>query len=92
MGRKIHTPHFIVLSVVEPMHPTRLGVTVSRKVGNAVVRNRVKRLIKEFFRNNYGKLSESSCLSIIAKRGAGKLDQSAVNQELVVLLQHRDRQ
>ena len=92
MGRKVHTPHFIVLSVIEPMYPTRLGVTVSRKVGNAVVRNRLKRLIKEFFRNNYKGLATNSSLSIIAKRGAGKLDQFSVNQELVFLLQHRDRQ
>ena len=29
---------------------SRLGVTVSRRIGNAVVRNRVKRRVREFFR------------------------------------------
>jgi ribonuclease P protein component len=31
--------------------PARLGLIVSRKVGNSVVRNRVKRCVREFFRN-----------------------------------------
>lgn len=92
MGRKIHTPHFIVLTLHEPVHPCRLGVTVSRKVGNAVARNRVKRLVKEFFRNNYSRLSINLSVSIIAKRGAEKLNQFAVNHELEIVFQHRDRQ
>lgn len=30
--------------------PTRLGIVASRKLGNAVLRNRAKRLIRELFR------------------------------------------
>jgi ribonuclease P protein component len=32
--------------------PTRFGISVSRKFGKAVRRNRVKRIIREFLRNN----------------------------------------
>lgn len=90
MGRKLHTPHFIVLALEEPGCQTRLGITVSRKVGPAVIRNQVKRWVREFFRINYNNLSMHTSLSIIAKRGAGKLNQSAVDHELSVLLQRRN--
>ena len=33
--------------------PTRLGLVVSRKVGGAFLRNKYKRVIREFFRLNY---------------------------------------
>jgi ribonuclease P protein component len=47
---------------------SRLGITVTRKVGGAVLRNRIKRLAREWFR---GRRSEfGSCdLVLIAKRG-----------------------
>lgn len=51
----------------------RLGVTVSKWVGNAVVRNRVKRHIREWFRHARGELPERSDIVVIARRGARDL-------------------
>ncbi|MCL2203872.1 MAG: ribonuclease P protein component [Defluviitaleaceae bacterium] len=47
-GRHVASPFFVVYRL--PSCETRLGLSVSKKVGNAVVRNRVRRLIKESFR------------------------------------------
>jgi ribonuclease P protein component len=52
---------------------TRLGVTVSRRVGNAVVRNRIKRAVREWFRWNRGRLEERADLVVIARQGAEEL-------------------
>jgi ribonuclease P protein component len=49
---------------------TRMGVSVSRKVGNAVLRNRWKRLVREAFRLEYASLPSSLDLVIRPRRGA----------------------
>lgn len=89
-GRKIHTRHYIILVVCKKYGPTRLGLTVSRKVGGAVQRNRVKRLLREFFRCNRGDIRGDLDISIIAKRGAHRLSLEDVGRELEVLRELND--
>lgn len=48
-GKK-QTGKYLVLYALNSKHGVRYGVTVSKKVGKAVVRNRVRRKIKECFR------------------------------------------
>lgn len=60
---------------------TRLGLSVSRKVGNAVVRNRWKRLIREAFRRQ--KLDLPTGLDLVVRPRAGaKEDFDAVSRSL----------
>ncbi len=47
-----------------------LGISVSKKVGNSVVRHRVKRLIKESFRLNLSSFDENYHYVFIAKKEA----------------------
>lgn len=48
----------------------RLGVTVSKKVGNSVARNRIKRLIKESYRLNSDSINKGYDLIFIARNPA----------------------
>jgi ribonuclease P protein component len=52
-GRRVTTRHFVLILAPspEPDGPARLGITASRKVGVAVVRNRAKRLVRVAFRS-----------------------------------------
>ena len=67
-GERRTTRFFIVLVMDrKDGGPTRLGITVTRKVGGAVRRNRIKRLAREWFRNRSREFG--SCdLVLIAKR------------------------
>jgi len=56
-GRKIGDQYFLVLAKPNDLSQARLGLSVSaRSVGNAVNRNRIKRIIRDSFRINSPRL------------------------------------
>lgn len=77
-GRRVHTRHFLLFVLErenedaglkeESSRGLRMGCAVSRKVGRAVVRNRVKRLLRECFRLYLRELKVSARFVAVAKR------------------------
>jgi ribonuclease P protein component len=57
---------------------SRLGVTVSKRVGNSVIRNRIKRRIREWFRCARRELPRGSDIVVIARRAAQGLSGSEI--------------
>ena len=71
---------------------TRLGITVSGKVGNSVVRNRIKRQVREFFRRRRGDLPLACDILIIARTSAAELSGKTIADELERTLVPRSTQ
>lgn len=63
----------LVSTTAAALQPARVGITVSRKVGSAVIRNRVKRWLREFVRLHPHWLPTSYDVVIIARKTAGQL-------------------
>lgn len=90
-ARKVHTEHFLILQGESAGSSSRIGITVSRKTGNAVARNRCKRIIREFFRLNKG-LFILADYNIIAKPGVARLAFADFVRELTSAMQRLGKQ
>ena len=66
-GVRIPGCHFVLFILPNNLGRTRLGVTLSRKVGNAVVRNQARRRMREIFRKRRSMLQDSVDIVVNAK-------------------------
>lgn len=81
-GARFRTPVFILIYRSGAFPHRRLGLTVSKKVGNAVTRNRIKRSVREHFRLNRSALPAGLDINIIARQPAGKIGAAAIRSHL----------
>ncbi len=65
---------------------SRLGLAVSRKVGNAVVRNKLKRRLREIFRCEKGASPCHRDMILIPRPGCSDLDFQSLKEQVVDLL------
>lgn len=91
-GKKVHSSNFVIISKANDRGESRLGITVSTKVGNAVVRNRIKRLVREFFRRHRRELTPGLDILVIARESATGSSLTLVENEIgKILLDQENR-
>jgi len=82
-GRRVETEHFLLFVFDrEDAGETRLGITVTRKVGNAVRRNRIKRLVREWFRRRGAEVGSCDLIAIAKRDFPPDLKLASVREDL----------
>ncbi len=69
-GKSAVTPYLVVYARPNRLGENRLGYTVSVKLGHAVVRNRVRRRLREIYRLNAPQLRQGHDIVIVARSRA----------------------
>lgn len=88
IGRRVQLPHMVALYVrSDTQGAARLGITVSRRVGKAVQRNRVKRLLREAFRLQKQRFPRGLDLVLIARPAAAGATFHQLFQEMGMICQ-----
>ena len=62
--------YLVMYKLENQLGTNRLGISVSKKVGNSVIRHRVTRLIRESFRLNKNKFSNGYDIVVVARVAA----------------------
>lgn len=69
-GKTAVTPYFVVYTLHRRQNGNRVGFTVSAKLGKAVVRNRIRRRLREVYRLQADRLTPGHDLIIVARSRA----------------------
>ena len=87
-GKYAATGFLVIYGLYNNTDRTRLGITTSKKVGNSVKRNRMRRLIKENIRILYDRLAKGYDIVIVARKTENTANVEVIGKELRYLL-HR---
>jgi ribonuclease P protein component len=83
LGKRIPSRSFTFIAHAAGHGRPRLGVTVSRAVGNAVKRNRVRRRLREAFRRNRAAIRSNVDIVLHVRPGAARVRFAKLEEEFL---------
>lgn len=89
-GKSAVSPQLVIYYQRNRRGHSRLGVSVSTKLGCAVVRNRVRRRIREIYRLNKAKMLPGYDLIVVARVRAVETDYQKLDRTYLRLLEQLD--
>jgi ribonuclease P protein component len=81
------TPYFVLYTMKNRAGTNRLGITATKKIGNAVQRNRAKRVIKEAYRLSEEKFPVNLDIVIVARTKAVFCKTQTITAALLPLIE-----
>lgn len=86
-GKSIANRQFVIYILKKPNQENfRIGLSVSKQIGNAVTRNRVKRLIRETFKQLQDHIPNEYDFVIIARRPTANMDFYSIKGSIIHIL------
>ena len=82
-GLRVNHGPFLTVFLKRQSGPSRLGVIASKKVGDAVKRNRAKRMFREIFRKNQDLPPPSSDMLIIVRSNFDKYSFTQLEERFI---------
>ena len=85
-GTSFANRKFVVYQLENQQNHFRVGLSVSKKLGNAVTRNRIKRRIRHILQSVKGSLVEHVDFVVIARKGVETLEYAEMEKNLLHVL------
>lgn len=89
MGERASTMHFNIYRDFLGGAGRKVGISVGKRAGMAVVRNRIKRVLREFYRFHKSAFPGGSRTAITVKKPPPRLELEAVTEELLPAISKR---
>lgn len=84
-GLKAQDRHVFAVFMPSTTGSTRIGITITKRVGNSVIRNRFKRFVREFYRQNRSLVKGAWDINFIARHSAAGAAHEDINACLMRL-------
>lgn len=85
-GTSFANRKFVVYQLEDQQNHFRVGLSVSKKLGNAVTRNQIKRRIRHILQSVKGSLVEHVDFVVIARKGVETLEYAEMEKNLLHVL------
>ncbi|MFA5523717.1 MAG: ribonuclease P protein component [Tissierellales bacterium] len=85
-GKSIANKYLVIFFVKNQLENNRVGIAVTKKLGNSVVRNKIRRRIREAYRLNNDKVKQGYDIVFLSRVGAKEVGYMELESAVLHLL------